>query len=140
MRSVTRFVCVCFFLLCLLQLNARLDLLHEHPCFASPPGLADNTQAFSPEKPASFTPPTLRGHVADFNAALSGSDQYLARHAAKEEPEEFSFGPFEELGTRSNIPEEPVESLHYQKEPPMSFGDIDLKISIKVLYALYLQI
>lgn len=129
-------LCLClFFLLCLLQLPARLDLLHEHPRFAPPPSLSD------PEKPASFTPPTLRGHIADFNAVLSGSDQYLARHVAKEEPEEFSFSPFAELGTRSIIPEEPVESLHYQKESPMSFGDIgDFKISIKVLYVLYLQI
>ncbi|XP_070849423.1 multiple PDZ domain protein [Chaetodon trifascialis] len=116
------------------KLTARLDLLDEHPRFATPPGLADNTQAFSPEKSASFTPPSLRGHVPDFNAILSSSDQYLAQHPTKEEPVECanSYSPFVEIGSRSNVPGEPVESLHYQKEPPLSYGDIpDIKILMK---------
>lgn len=108
--------------------------MHEHPRFATPSGLADNTQAFSPEKSASFTPPSLRGHVPDFNAILSSSDQFLSRHSTTEEAAEFSYGPFAELGTRPNVPDEPVEPLHYQKEPPISFGDIgDIKISMKVI-------
>ncbi|KAM9335583.1 multiple PDZ domain protein [Symphorus nematophorus] len=116
------------------KMTARLDLLDEHPRFATPSGLADNTQPFSPEKSACFTPPSLRGHVPDFNAILSSSDQYLAQHSINEEPAECSnsYGPFADLGTRSNVPEEPVESLHYQKEPPMSFGDIgDIKVLMK---------
>ncbi|XP_076580988.1 multiple PDZ domain protein isoform X3 [Chaetodon auriga] len=116
------------------KLTARLDLLDEHPRFATSPGLTDNTQAFSPEKSASFTPPSLRGHVPDFNAILSSSDQYLAQHPTKEELGECanSYSPFVEIGSRSNVPEEPVESLHYQKEPPLSYGDIaDIKILMK---------
>ncbi|XP_030286729.1 multiple PDZ domain protein isoform X4 [Sparus aurata] len=114
------------------KLTARLDLLEEHPHFAAPSGLTDDTEAFSPEK--RFSPPSFRGHVPDFNAMLSGSDQYLAEHSTNEEPVESSnsYSPFAELGTRSNIPEEPVESLHYQKEPALSFGDIgDIKILLK---------
>ncbi|XP_041820522.1 multiple PDZ domain protein isoform X3 [Chelmon rostratus] len=116
------------------KLTARLDLLDEHPRFATLPGLADNTQAFSPERPASFTPPSLRGHVPDFNAILSGSDRFLAQHSTKEEPVECanSYSPFVEIGTIFNVPDEPVESLHYQKEPPLSFGEIaDIKILMK---------
>lgn len=110
-------------------------MLDEHPCFTTPSGLGDNTQAFSPEKSASFAPPGLRGHVPAFNAILSSSDQYLAQHSAKEEPVECSnsYSPFTEIGTISNVQEEPVESLHYQREPPICFGDIgDIKILIKV--------
>ncbi|XP_039996432.1 multiple PDZ domain protein isoform X3 [Xiphias gladius] len=116
------------------KLTARLDLLDERPCFTTPPGLGDSTQVFSPEKSASFTPPSLRGHVPAFNAILSSSDQYLAQHSTKEEPVEGSnsYSPFAEIGTRSNVQEEPVESLHYQKEPLVSFGNIgDIKILIK---------
>lgn len=94
--------------------------MHEHPRFATPSGHADNTQEFSPEKSASFAPPSLRGHVPDFSAVLSGS----------EEPAAFSYGQFAELGARANVPDEAAEPLHYQKEPPMSFGDI--KILMKV--------
>ncbi|XP_074480859.1 multiple PDZ domain protein isoform X19 [Sebastes fasciatus] len=111
------------------KLTARLDLLDEHPCFATPSGLADDTEAFSPEQSASFTPPSVRGHVPTFNATLSGSDQFLAQH--KEEPVECSnsYSPFAEIGTRSSVPDEPVEPLHYQTEPLMSFEDIgDIKI------------
>ncbi|TDG99707.1 hypothetical protein EPR50_G00197720 [Perca flavescens] len=116
------------------KLTARLDLLDEHPCFATPSGLADNTQAFSPEKSASFSPPSLRGHVPNFNAILSSSDQFLAQHSTKEEPVECSksYSPFAEIGTRSSVPDEPVESLPYQKELPMAFEDIkDIKMFIK---------
>lgn len=108
-------------------------MLEEHPHFAAPSGLTDDAEAFSPEK--RFSPPSFRGHVPDFNAMLSSSDQYLAEHSTNEEPVESSnsYSPFAELGTRSNIPEEPVESLHYQKEPALSFGDIgDIKILLKV--------
>ncbi|KAM7377385.1 hypothetical protein PAMA_013935 [Pampus argenteus] len=113
------------------KLTARLELLDEHPRFGSPSGLADNTQQFSPEKPASFTPPSLRGHVPAFNAALSSSNQYLVQHSSKDEPVDRSntYSPFTEIETRSNVQEEPVESLHYQKEPAISFGD--LKILMK---------
>ncbi|TKS92812.1 Multiple PDZ domain protein [Collichthys lucidus] len=113
------------------KLTARLDLLDEHPRFAPPSGLADNTQAFSPEK--SFTPPGLRGHVPDFNAIMSIPDEYLAQQSTGEELVECSnsYSPFAEIGTRSNVPDEPVESLHYP-EPPISFGDTgDLKILMK---------
>ncbi|XP_040886623.1 multiple PDZ domain protein isoform X1 [Toxotes jaculatrix] len=116
------------------KLTARLDLLDEHPCFTTPPGLGDNTQVFSPEKSGSYTPPSLRGHVPAFNAILSSSDQYLAQHLTKEEPVEGSnsYSPFSEIGTRSNVEEAPVESLHYQTEQPISFGDIgDIKILMK---------
>ncbi|KAF1380566.1 hypothetical protein PFLUV_G00165180 [Perca fluviatilis] len=116
------------------KLTARLDLLDEHPCFATPSGLADNTQAFSPKKSASFSPPSLRGHVPTLNAILSSSDQFLAQHSTKEEPVECSnsYSPFAEIGTRSSVPDEPVESLPYQKEPPMAFEDIkDIKMFIK---------
>ncbi|XP_044039683.1 multiple PDZ domain protein-like isoform X4 [Siniperca chuatsi] len=114
------------------KLTARLDLLDEHPCFATPPGLADNTQVFSLEKSASFTSPSLRGHVPAFNTILSSSDQYLAQHSTNEDPAECSnsYSPFAEIGTRSNVPDEPMEPLPYQKEPPMSFGDIEV---IKIL-------
>ncbi|XP_042367906.1 multiple PDZ domain protein isoform X2 [Plectropomus leopardus] len=111
------------------KLTARLDLLDEHPCFATPSGLADNTR-----ESASFTPPSLRGHVPTFNDILSSSDQFLAQHSANEEPAEglHSYSPFAETGTRSSVPDEPAESLHYQREPPMSFGDIgDIKILMK---------
>ncbi|XP_022614451.1 multiple PDZ domain protein isoform X2 [Seriola dumerili] len=116
------------------KLTARLDLLDDHPRFTTPSGLGDNTQVFSPEKSACFTPPSLRGHVPAFNAILSSSDQFLAQQSTREEPVESSnsFSPFAEIGTRSNVQEEPVESLHYQKEPPIPFGDIgDIKILMK---------
>ncbi|XP_075968545.1 multiple PDZ domain protein isoform X2 [Anarhichas minor] len=112
------------------KLTAHLDLLDERPCFAAP----DDTQAFSPEKSASFTPPSLRGHTPTFNAILSSSDQFLAQHSTQEEPAESSnsYGPFAEIGTRSPVPDEPVESLHYQQEPTMSFEDFgDIKLLMK---------
>ncbi|XP_031706571.1 multiple PDZ domain protein isoform X1 [Anarrhichthys ocellatus] len=112
------------------KLTARLDLLDERPCFAAP----DDTQAFSPEKSASFTPPSLRGHTPTFNAILSSSDQFLAQHSTQEEPAESSnsYSPFAEIGTRSPVPDEPVESLHYQQEPTMSFEDFgDIKLLMK---------
>uniref|UniRef100_UPI0037E944AE multiple PDZ domain protein n=1 Tax=Semicossyphus pulcher TaxID=241346 RepID=UPI0037E944AE len=97
------------------KLTARLDLLDEHPRFATASGLADNTQAFSPEKPASFTPPSLRGRVPDFNALLSSSDPYVTQHTAKEEAGECA----SLYSTFANVPEEPVEL-------PMSYGDIKI--------------
>ncbi|XP_029382846.1 multiple PDZ domain protein isoform X2 [Echeneis naucrates] len=115
------------------KLTACLELLDEHPCFTTSSGLADNTQLFSPEKSACYTPPNLRGHIPPFNAILSSSDQYLSQHSANEEPVESSnsYGPFVEMGTRANVQEEPVESLHYQ-ESLISFGDIgDIKILMK---------
>lgn len=105
--------------------------MDEHPCFAAPPGLADNTQVFSPEALASYSPTSLPA----FNAILSGSDQYLAQPLSKEEPVEcsISYSPFAEIGSRSNVQEEPAESLHYQEDAVMSFGDIgDIRILIKV--------
>ncbi|XP_034413454.1 multiple PDZ domain protein [Cyclopterus lumpus] len=113
------------------KLTARLDLLDEHPCFATPSGLADDTQAFSPERPASLTPPRLRGRNPTFKAILSSSDQFLAQHSTQEEPAESSksSSPLAEIGTRSAVSDEPVEYVHDQKEPPMSFEDIgDMKI------------
>ncbi|XP_068569487.1 multiple PDZ domain protein isoform X2 [Cebidichthys violaceus] len=116
------------------KLTARLDLLDEHPCFPAPPGIADDTQAFSQEKSASFTPPSLRGRNPTFNAILSSSDQFLAQHSTHEEPAESSnsYSPFAEIGTRSSVPDEPMESLHYPKEPTMSFEDFgDIKLLMK---------
>ncbi|XP_053198884.1 multiple PDZ domain protein [Scomber japonicus] len=109
------------------KLTARLELLDEHPRFATtPPGLADNTQQFSPEKPAPFTPP--RDRATAFNAVLSSSDQFLAQNLTKEEPVDClnSYNPFAEIETRSNVQEETAESLHFQKEPAISFGDIQI--------------
>ncbi|XP_028285641.1 multiple PDZ domain protein isoform X3 [Parambassis ranga] len=108
------------------KLTARLNLLDEHSCFpAPPPGLADTTQVFSPEQSASYAPPSLKGHVPAFDAILSGSDQYLAQHPGKEEPPECSdsYSPFAET---TNVHDAPMESLHYPKEPIISFGDINI--------------
>ncbi|XP_047191917.1 multiple PDZ domain protein isoform X1 [Scophthalmus maximus] len=106
------------------KLTARL--LDECPSFTTLSDLGDDDRAFSPEKSAPFTPPSFSGPVPAYNAALGSSDQYLARHVTKEEPAERSnsYSPFAEIGTRSNVQEEPVKSSHYQKEPPISFGDI----------------
>lgn len=119
------------------QLTARLDILDEHSCFATPPSFTDNTCAFSPEKSASFAASGLKGHVPDFNAILTGSDQYLGWNLTNEEPEECSkaYSPFAELGSGSNVLDEPVEAGHYQ-EPPMPFGDSgDMKMFMKVTEA-----
>nr|XP_020467076.1 LOW QUALITY PROTEIN: multiple PDZ domain protein [Monopterus albus] len=114
------------------KLTAHLDLLNEDPCFETPSGFGDDIQAFPSEEPASFTPPSLKDNTSAFNAILSSSDQCLAQHMTKTEPVECSnsYSPFAEIVTRSNVEEEPVESLHYHKEPPISSGDID---DIKVL-------
>lgn len=106
--------------------------MDEHPRFATtPPGLADNTQQFSPEKPAPFTPP--RDRATAFNAVLSSSDQFLAQNLTKEEPVDClnAYNPFAEIETRSNVQEETAESLHFQKEPAMSFGDIQILMKVK---------
>ncbi|XP_068163725.1 multiple PDZ domain protein isoform X3 [Antennarius striatus] len=97
------------------KLTARLDILDEHPRFA------DDTGEFSPEKPASFAALGLRGHVSDFNALLSGSDQYLGWPPTSEEPEAWSksYSPFDELGIGSNVLDEPVDPGNYPKEPPV---------------------
>ncbi|XP_030017617.1 multiple PDZ domain protein isoform X2 [Sphaeramia orbicularis] len=116
------------------KLTARLDVLDEHPCFAPPTGLADNVTPFCLEKSASFPSPSLRGHVLAFNTILSSSGQYLAQHSTNEEPgnRSNSYSPFGEMGTRSDILEEPVESLHFPKEAPIPFGDIeDIQILMK---------
>ncbi|XP_058480177.1 multiple PDZ domain protein isoform X4 [Solea solea] len=116
------------------KLTARLDLLDEHPCFTASSSFGENTQAFSPEKPASFSPPSLRGHTPTYNAIFGSSDQYLTHPTTTEEPEEGinSYSPFAEIGTRSNAQEETMKSSHYQNEPPISFGDIgDIDILMK---------
>uniref|UniRef100_A0A668W605 Multiple PDZ domain crumbs cell polarity complex component n=1 Tax=Oreochromis aureus TaxID=47969 RepID=A0A668W605_OREAU len=97
------------------KLTARLNLLEEHPCFA------DNTQVFSPEESTSYAPPSLTSHIPAFNAILSSSEQYLGQLPSKEEPADGtnSYSPFAEIGSRSNVLEEPVESLNYQKESPL---------------------
>ncbi|CAI5668724.1 unnamed protein product [Oreochromis niloticus] len=110
------------------KLTARLNLLEEHPCFA------DNTQVFSPEESASYAPPSLTSHISAFNAILSSSEQYLGQLPSKEEPADGtnSYSPFAEIGSRSNVLEEPVESLNYQKEPAISFGEIgDIRVLMK---------
>uniref|UniRef100_A0AAQ5YVR3 Multiple PDZ domain crumbs cell polarity complex component n=1 Tax=Amphiprion ocellaris TaxID=80972 RepID=A0AAQ5YVR3_AMPOC len=114
------------------KLTARLNLLDEHLCFA------DNIQAFSPEKSASYSPPGLMGHNPAFNAILSSSEQYLAQHPSKEEPVEGSnsYSPFAELSSGSKVQEETAESLHYQKEPVISFGDI---VNVKLFCMIYLK-
>ncbi|XP_026208412.1 multiple PDZ domain protein isoform X3 [Anabas testudineus] len=116
------------------KLTARLDLLDEHACFEASSGLGDDTQLFSPEKSASLPPPSLRGHIPAFNDILSSSDQYLAQHSTKEKPVDCSnsYSPFVEIGTGCNAQDEPVESLHFHKEPPICFGDIgDIKLLMK---------
>ncbi|XP_026175824.1 multiple PDZ domain protein isoform X3 [Mastacembelus armatus] len=116
------------------KLTACLDVLDEHPCFATQPGLRDNTQVFPPEKSASFTPSSLRGHAPASNAILSSSDQYPAQHMTQEEPVESSksYSPFADIVSSLNAQEQPVDSLHYQNEPSISFGDTgDLKILMK---------
>ncbi|XP_039465440.1 multiple PDZ domain protein isoform X1 [Oreochromis aureus] len=110
------------------KLTARLNLLEEHPCFA------DNTQVFSPEESTSYAPPSLTSHIPAFNAILSSSEQYLGQLPSKEEPADGtnSYSPFAEIGSRSNVLEEPVESLNYQKEPAISFGEIgDIRVLMK---------
>ncbi|XP_034532121.1 multiple PDZ domain protein isoform X5 [Notolabrus celidotus] len=102
------------------KLTARLDLLEERPCFATASGLPDDTQAFTAETPASFTPQSLSG----FNAMLSSNDQYLAPHLAKDEAVESS----NSYSTFGDVSEEPAEPLSYQKESPMSFEDIKILI------------
>ncbi|CAG5929276.1 unnamed protein product [Menidia menidia] len=100
--------------------TAYLNVLDEHP------GFADNTQEFSPEQSAPYTPASLTGHIPAINAILSSSDQYLAQHpsGAREEAERSnSFSPFAETGTRSSGQDSPTESLLFQ-EPEISFGDI----------------
>nr|UDP83078.1 MPDZ [Scophthalmus maximus] len=116
------------------KLTARL--LDERPSFTTLSDLGDDDRAFSPEKSAPFTPPSFSGPVPAYNAALGSSDQYLARHVTKEEPAERSnsYSPFAEIGTRSNVQEEPVKSSHYQKEPPISFGDIMMLMKKDVIY------
>ncbi|XP_072232113.1 multiple PDZ domain protein isoform X3 [Leuresthes tenuis] len=108
------------------KLTARLNVLDEHPSFATSSGFADSTQAFSPEKSASYTPASLTGHIPAINAVLSGSDQFLAPHpsGSKAEPVESSdsFSAFAEIG--STIQDSPVEPLLYLKEPAIPFGDV----------------
>ncbi|XP_056298420.1 multiple PDZ domain protein-like isoform X4 [Pseudoliparis swirei] len=111
------------------KMTARLDLLDEHPCFAAPSGLADDTQAFSPERPASpLTPLCLRGHNLTFKAILSSPDHFLEQHSTQEEPAESSnSSTLAGIGMRLAFPDEPVENFHDEKEPPMSYehiGDI----------------
>ncbi|KAM6909367.1 multiple PDZ domain protein [Xenentodon cancila] len=106
------------------KLTARLNVLDEHSSFASSSGFADNTQAFSPENSASYTPASLTGHIPAITAILTSSDQYLAQQPSTEEPEECtnSYSTFAEAGGRSIVQEAPVEPFHYQKEP--AFEDI----------------
>lgn len=117
-----------------LQLTARLNVLDEHSSFASSSGFADNTQAFSPEKSASYTSASLTGHVPAITAILTSSDQYLAQQPSKEEPLDCSnsYSTFDEAGGRSANQEAPVEPPHYQKEPAISFGDIGHMMTFKV--------
>ncbi|XP_062239780.1 multiple PDZ domain protein isoform X1 [Platichthys flesus] len=116
------------------KLTARLQLLDEHPRFTTPYGLGEDTEAFTPEKTASFSPPSLRGQLPSYQAALGGSDHFLAHRAAKEPAEcSNSYSQFAESGTGLNALEETLESGHYLEEPPpISFGDIrDIQILIK---------
>ncbi|KAF7666688.1 hypothetical protein LDENG_00096410 [Lucifuga dentata] len=55
------------------KLTAHLDLLDEHPCFATASDLVDNTQPFSPEQSASFTPPRLRVATSHVQEELAES-------------------------------------------------------------------
>ncbi|CAB1430312.1 unnamed protein product [Pleuronectes platessa] len=116
------------------KLTARLQVLDEHPRFTAPCGLGDDTEAFTPEKSASFSPPSLRGQLPSYQAALGGSDHFLA-HRVTKEPVEFSnsYSQFAESGTGLIALEETLESGHYLEEPPpISFGDIrDIQILIK---------
>uniref|UniRef100_UPI003AAA223C multiple PDZ domain protein n=1 Tax=Centroberyx gerrardi TaxID=166262 RepID=UPI003AAA223C len=116
------------------KLTTRLDLLDERAGFAAVSSLVDDTEPFSPEKSAPFTPPSLRGHVRAINTILSSSDQYLAQHSTQVEPVDCanSYSPFAEIGARSNVQEEPLESLHFQMEPTISFGDDgEIKVLMK---------
>ncbi|KAL3046473.1 hypothetical protein OYC64_004466 [Pagothenia borchgrevinki] len=94
------------------KLTARLDLLEERPGFETPPGLEDDFPDFSPQKSASFSPPSLRGPT--FNSILSPSDHFLAPHADTEEPEQCLNS---EAGTGAL--DEPAET-------PMCFEDINM--------------
>ncbi|XP_060922644.1 multiple PDZ domain protein isoform X3 [Limanda limanda] len=110
------------------KLTARLQLLDEHPRFG------DDTEAFTPEKSASFSPPSSRGQLPSYQAALGGSDHFLAHHVTKEPVEcSNSYSKFAESGTGLIALEETLESGHYLEEPPpISFGDIrDIQILIK---------
>ncbi|XP_041636093.1 multiple PDZ domain protein isoform X6 [Cheilinus undulatus] len=92
------------------KLTARLDLAEECTRFSTASDLTDNT-----EKSASFTPPSLRSHIQDYDAILTSSDDYLAQHVTKEEEVEST----NSYSTFANVQDEPVE-------PPMSFGDIKI--------------
>ncbi|XP_056156626.1 multiple PDZ domain protein [Lampris incognitus] len=116
------------------KLTARLDLLDDHPSFTSVCSLADNTDPFSPEKLVSLTPPSLRGHVGEIDTLRSNSDQYLAQHSTQEDPRDCSktYSPYAEIGTRLNVIDEPLESLHFHMEPTISIGDIgEIKVLMK---------
>lgn len=88
---------------CLLQLAARLDLVHNHPRFAPSSSLAGAAQTFSPEQPTPFT-----AHIQDFSTILDPHDHFLSQRPP--EDEDLSF-----VG-RVNVLEEAVESLHIQQE------------------------
>lgn len=88
---------------CLLQLAARLDLVHNHPRFSPSSGLAGAAQTFAPEEPTPFAP-----HIQDFSTILDPHDHFLSQRPP--EDEDLSF-----VG-RVNVLEEAVESLHIQQE------------------------
>lgn len=86
----------------LLQLAARLDLVHNHPRFAPGSDLAAATQT-SPEQTTPFTPP-----IQGFSTTLDPHDHFLSQRPPKDE--DFSFAG------RVDVLEEAVESLHIQQE------------------------
>ncbi|XP_036002397.1 multiple PDZ domain protein isoform X3 [Fundulus heteroclitus] len=104
------------------KLTARLNVLDEHP------GFGDDTPAYSTEKLASYTSPTLTGHIPAINAILSSSDQYLAKHPGEEqEPAECSdsCSLFAELEAKPTDQDTPVEPPLCLVQADIPFGDTE---------------
>ncbi|KAJ0006541.1 hypothetical protein NQD34_013814 [Periophthalmus magnuspinnatus] len=113
------------------KLSAHLDLLDPH--FVTT-GLEDEIPPppFSMENTSTYSPPSLRSNIPDFNSIVTSPDQYMATHSGKDEPADglHSYSPFAEMTQKRNSIDE-EGSLHYT-EPPMAFADMeDMKMLLK---------
>ncbi|KAK7909885.1 hypothetical protein WMY93_014569 [Mugilogobius chulae] len=113
------------------KLPAHLDLLDPHFVTSA---LEDDMPPppFSLEKTATYSPPSLRSNIPDFNSIVTSSDQFMVTHSGKEEPVDglHSYSPFAEMiQGRNKINEE--QTVHYT-EPPIAFADMeDIKVLLK---------
>ncbi|XP_055084936.1 multiple PDZ domain protein isoform X2 [Periophthalmus magnuspinnatus] len=113
------------------KLSAHLDLLDPH--FVTT-GLEDEIPPppFSMENTSTYSPPSLRSNIPDFNSIVTSPDQYMATHSGKDKPADglHSYSPFAEMTQKRNSIDE-EGSLHYT-EPPMAFADMeDMKMLLK---------